>query len=124
VTAERQEEHALVWDAAARFAPTLGFLGALLALMRLVELPTWSAGLPHSLAAALVAAVYGIAVSSLVCQPLATRLRAQARVSALRRDLTIHGVQALRDGAAPSVLEERLAGYLQRHKPAPLADVA
>jgi chemotaxis protein MotA len=124
VSAEREEEHALVFDAAARYAPTLGLLGGLLGLMRVIEAASWSAGLAHGLAAALVATVYGMVLSTLICQPLATRLRAQARVSALRRDLTIHGVLALRDGTAPSVLEERLAGYLQRDKQARLADVA
>ena len=75
------------------------------------------------MAAALVAAVYGVGLASLVFQPLATRLRARARVDARRRGLTIHGVLALRDGASPSAVEERLAGYLQRGR-LPLANVA
>jgi chemotaxis protein MotA len=125
ISAEREEEQAQVFDAAARSAPTLGVLGGVLGLMRALELApaSWSGGTAHGVAAALVAAVYGVGVASLVFQPLATRLRARARVNARRRDLTIHGVLALRDGASPSVVEDRLAGYLQRGR-LPLANVA
>jgi len=56
--------------------------------------------------------------------PLATRLRARARQDALRRELVIDGVLALRDGASPGVLEERLAGYLNLSRPSPMAEVA
>jgi chemotaxis protein MotA len=123
VSGERDEEHALVFDAAARYAPMLGMLGGLLGLMRAVELTSWSAGMSQGLAAALVAIVYGVALAILICQPLAVRLRARARANARCRDLTIRGVLALRDGAAPSVVEERLAGYLQKGR-GPLAVVA
>jgi chemotaxis protein MotA len=125
LSAEREEEQAQVFDAAARSAPTLGVLGGVLGLMRAFELApaSWSGGTAHGVAAALVATVYGVGLASLVFQPLATRLRARARVNARRRDLTIHGVLALRDGASPSVVEERLAGYLQRGR-LPLANVA
>jgi hypothetical protein len=36
----------------------------------------------------------------------------------------IDGVLALRDGASPGVLEERLAGYLTLSRPAAYAEVA
>lgn len=127
LAAEREEEQAQVFDAAARYAPTLGLLGVLLGLMRALELDairaSWSVGMAHGVAAALVATVYGVALASLVFQPLAARLRGRARVNARRRDLTIHGVLALQDGAPPSIVEERLSGYLQRGR-LPLANVA
>lgn len=125
MAAEREEEQAQLFDAAARSAPTLGILGGVLGLMRALEAGpvSWSTGTPHGVAAALVAAVYGVGLASLVFQPLAARLRGRARVNARRRDLTIHGVLALRDGASPSIVEDRLAGYLQRGR-LPLAHVA
>ena len=58
-----------------------------------------------------------IGAANLVFLPLATRLRARARQDALRRELVIDGVLALRDGASPGVLEERLAGYLNLKRP-------
>jgi chemotaxis protein MotA len=114
VSAERDEEQAQVFDTAARYAPTLGILGGLLGLMRAVQIPSASAGMAQGFGAALPATIYGVALAVLVCQPLAVRLRARARANARCRDITIRGVHALRDGAAPSVVEERLSGYLQK----------
>jgi chemotaxis protein MotA len=122
IAAEREEEYAQLFAAAARYAPALGVLGGLLGLMRAVEQAT-PAGVTSGLASALVATVYGVALSILLFQPLATRLRAWARVNARCRELTIHGVMAIREGAAPSIVQERLAGYLHRAR-TPLADAA
>ena len=111
VLAEREEERAHVLEAAAGYAPTLGIVGAVLGLMRIMQTfgPT---GVGAGIAAAFVATVFGVGAANIIFLPLATRLRARARQDQLRRDLVIDGVLALRDGASPGVLEERLAGYL------------
>ena len=125
VCAEREEERAQVFEAAAGYAPTLGIVGAVLGLMNVMRQFS-SATVGDGIAAAFVATVYGIGIANLLFLPLATRLRARARVDALRRDLVIDGVLALREGASPGVLEERLAGYLNlpRQPAAPLGEVA
>jgi chemotaxis protein MotA len=123
VCAEREEERAQVFEAAAGYAPTLGVVGAVLGLMNVMRQFS-SATVGDGIAAAFVATVYGIGIANLLFLPLATRLRARARVDALRRDLVIDGVLALREGASPGVVEDRLAGYLTRQPVAPLAEVA
>lgn len=125
VLAEREEERAQVLEAAAGYAPTLGIVGAVLGLMRVMQHFSTSASLGPGIAAAFVATVLGVGVANLVFLPLATRLRARARQDALRRELVIDGVLALREGTAPGVLEERLAGYLTLTRPAQaMAEVA
>lgn len=115
VCAEREEGCAHVLEAAAGYAPTFGIVGAVLGLMRVMQNFS-SAGVGDGIAAAFVATVYGVGLANLVLLPLATRLRGRARVEALRRDLVIDGVLALRDGASPSAVEERLAGYLKQNR--------
>lgn len=116
VCAEREEQRAHVFEAAAGYAPTLGIIGAVLGLMRVMQhFSTESVG--DGIAAAFVATVYGVGMANLVFLPLATRLRGRARIEALRRDLVIDGILALRDGASPGVVEERLAGYLRLNRP-------
>lgn len=110
VLAEREDERAQVLEAAAGYAPTLGIVGAVLGLMRTMQ--TLGASVGTGIAAAFVATVLGVGVANLVFLPLATRLRSRARQDQLRRALVIDGVMALREGTAPGVLEERLAGYL------------
>ncbi len=123
VCSEREEECAAILEAAAGYAPTLGIVGAVLGLMRVMQ--HFSNGdVGSGIAAAFVATVYGVGVANLVFLPLATRLRSRARLDALRRELVIDGVLALRDGASPGVVEERLAGYLHQARNNPLAEVA
>jgi chemotaxis protein MotA len=112
VAAESDEEHAQVLEAAAGYAPTLGIVGAVLGLMRVMQHFAEADAVGTGIAAAFVATIFGVCAANLVFLPLATRLRVHARQQALRRELIINGVLALRDGASPGVLEERLAGYL------------
>jgi chemotaxis protein MotA len=113
VCAERDEEQAQVIEAAAGYAPTLGVVGAVLGLMHVMQRLSASGDVGVGIAAAFVATVYGVGAANLVFLPLATRLRARARLDVLRRELTIDGIMALRDGMHPSLVEDRLAGYLQ-----------
>ena len=117
VLAEQDEQRAQVFEAAAGYAPTLGIVGAVLGLMRVMQ-ATGSEAMGPGIAAAFVATIYGVGAANLLLLPLATRLRARARHDALCRELVIDGVVALRDGASPGVLEERLAGYLTLNRPA------
>lgn len=112
VAVERDEEQAQVLEAAAGYAPTLGIVGAVLGLMRVMQHFATADVVGGGIAAAFVATIFGVGAANLVFLPLATRLRVRARQEALRRELIIDGVLALRDGASPGVLEERLAGYL------------
>lgn len=112
VCAERDEERAQVLESAAGYAPTLGIIGAVLGLMHVMQQMSSPAEVGNGIAAAFVATLYGIGVANLVFLPLATRLRARARLDGLRRELTIDGVEALRDRLHPRLMEERLLGYL------------
>ena len=124
VLAERDEQRAQVLEAAAGYAPTLGIVGAVLGLMRVMQQFSSTTSLGSGIAAAFVATILGVGAANLIFLPLATRLRARARRDAIRRELVIDGVLALRDGTSPGVLEERLAGYLNLGRPTAVAEVA
>jgi len=115
VSVDLDEERAQVFDAAAGYAPTLGIIGAVLGLMRVMQTINSPAQVGAGIAAAFVATIYGVGLANLVFLPFATRLRTRSRIAALRRDLTIDGVMALLEGLHPTMVEERLAGYLRTH---------
>jgi chemotaxis protein MotA len=119
-----EEAPARVLEAAAGYAPTLGIVGAVLGLMRVMQHFDAAVGIGPGIAAAFVATVYGVGAANLLFLPLATRVRAASRTEVLRRDLVIHGVLALREGASPGVVEERLAGYLRPARTTALPEVA
>jgi len=114
-SADRDEELIEVFESAAGYAPTLGIVGAVLGLMNVMRALSTAggAGVGLGIAAAFVATIYGVGASNLIFLPIATRLRVRARNEALRRELTIDGVLALHDRLHPSVLEERLVGYVR-----------
>lgn len=115
VSVDLDEERAQVFEAAAGYAPTLGIIGAVIGLMRVMQSINSPAQVGAGIAAAFVATIYGVGLANLVFLPFATRLRARSRIAALRRDLTIDGVMALLEGLHPTMVEERLAGYLRTH---------
>jgi chemotaxis protein MotA len=111
---DRDEESAEVFDAAAGYSPTLGIVGAVIGLMSVMRHLSSSGGVGVGIAAAFVATIYGVGAANLIFLPLATRLRVRARVEALRRELMIDGILALHNRLHPTLLEERLTGYLRR----------
>jgi chemotaxis protein MotA len=113
-TSDRDEESAEIFDAAAGYAPTLGIVGAVIGLMSVMRHLSSSGGVGVGIAAAFVATIYGVGAANLIFLPLATRLRVRARVEALRRELMIDGILALHNKLHPSLLEDRLTGYLRR----------
>ena len=111
--AERGEELAEVFESAAGYAPTLGIVGAVLGLMGVMRHMTSAGSIGEGMAAAFVATIYGVGAANLIFLPIATRLRVRARMEALRRAITIDGILALHDRLQPSIVEERLTGYLR-----------
>jgi chemotaxis protein MotA len=112
VSLEREEEYAQVFEAAGGYAPTLGIVAAVLGLMRAMQDMSSPAQVGAGIASAFVSTIYGLGVANLIFLPLATRLRTNARLHALRREFTIEGVLALHGGLHPRMVEERLNGYV------------
>jgi len=83
----REDIPARVFEAAAGYAPTLGILGAVLGLIRVMEHLASPAALGNGIAIAFVATVYGVGSANLVLLPIAARLRERAATASRRRDL-------------------------------------
>jgi chemotaxis protein MotA len=110
---EADEECAVVLETAAGYAPTLGILGAVLGLIRVMESLATPAGVGAGIAVAFVSTVYGVGAANLLLLPLASRLRAHARNAAVGRELIIEGVCAVQQRLHPRVVEAHLAGFIR-----------
>jgi chemotaxis protein MotA len=110
---EADEECALVIETAAGYAPTLGILGAVLGLIRVMESLATPAGVGAGIAVAFVATVYGVGSANLLLLPLASRLRSISRNAAVGRELIIEGVCAVQQRLHPRVVEAHLAGFIR-----------
>jgi len=112
--AERSDELADVFESAAGYSPTLGIVGAVLGLMGVMGHMSSTSSVGEGIAAAFVSTIYGVGAANLIFLPIATRLRVRARMESLRRAITIDGILAVHERLQPSVVEERLTGYLRR----------
>jgi chemotaxis protein MotA len=113
---DAEEECASVLETAAGYAPTLGILGAVLGLIRVMENLATPAAVGAGIAVAFVATVYGVGLANLVLLPLAARLRSMSRAAALSRDIVTEGSVVLRQGLHPRVVEAHLGGFVRNRK--------
>jgi chemotaxis protein MotA len=102
---------ARVFEAAAGYAPTMGILGAVLGLMRVMENLGAPGALGAGIAVAFVATVYGVGIANLVLLPVAGRLRERAAASARRREVIAHGLEAIHQRLNPRLVARRLRPF-------------
>jgi chemotaxis protein MotA len=107
----QDEAPARVFEAAAGYAPTMGILGAVLGLMRVMENLGSPGALGAGIAVAFVATVYGVGVANLVLLPLAGRLRERAANAARRREVIAHGLEAINQRLNPRLVARRLRAF-------------
>lgn len=102
---------ARIFEAAAGYAPTLGILGAVLGLIRVMQNLGTPATLGTGIAAAFVATAYGVGFANLVLLPLAGRLRERSAHAARRRELITQGVCAIHKRTNPRLVAQGLRAH-------------
>jgi chemotaxis protein MotA len=98
-------------ESAAGYAPTLGILGAVLGLMRLMENLPSPAALGRGIALAFVATVYGITLANLLLLPIASRLRERAVSRGRRRDLITDALVDMHKRLNPRLVAQKARGF-------------
>ena len=112
---KRYEEEAGVFKVVGKFPPAFGLMGTTLGMIGLLQ----SIGnadafkkLGPSMAVALVATFYGIALANLIFVPLGEHLSQLNREDEVLRQIVMDGVRQLRLKEHPVVVEEHLKSYL------------
>jgi chemotaxis protein MotA len=118
----RDDVPARVFEAAAGYAPTLGILGAVLGLIRVMETLVAPQALGSGIAIAFVSTVYGVGSANLILLPIAARLRERSATAARRRDLIIEALVDVQQRLNPRLVAQKTRGFA---KEAPrLAEIA
>lgn len=107
----REDVPARVFEAAAGYAPTLGILGAVLGLIRVMEHLASPADLGSGIAMAFVATVYGVGSANLLLLPIAARLRERAAAAARRRDLMTEALIDVQQRINPRLVAQKARGF-------------
>lgn len=111
----RHEEDAEIFKALSKFPPAFGLLGAvigMIAMMQNMGGPDGMAKVGPSLAVALVATLYGIALANFFFLPLGENLTKLNRLDGMIRQMVIDGVKLIRLKKHPLVVEETIKSHL------------
>lgn len=109
---ERHESNASIFEAAAGFAPTMGIIGTVMGLVKVLSNLTDTAALAENIAVAFIATLYGVGTANLIWLPIATKLKAKSRAEILERELMMEGALSILAGDSPSMVEDKLNAYL------------
>jgi chemotaxis protein MotA len=111
---ERKKYEASVFDAAGGFSPTFGIIGTVMGLVLVLgSLGGSAADLGHSIGAAFIATLYGIAFANVFWLPIGLKLKKKLKEEVLRLEMILEGIMAIQAGENPSLIKERLSAYLE-----------
>jgi len=95
------------------YAPTLGMIGTVIGLINILGNLADPEALGTGMALALLTTLYGVFFANIFFAPVAAKLTLLNTLEVASRDLTVEGILAIRDGASPRHLVERLEAYLE-----------
>ncbi|MCB0415302.1 MAG: MotA/TolQ/ExbB proton channel family protein [Bdellovibrionales bacterium] len=112
---KRYEEDSHMFSTLARFPPAFGLLGAVIGMVTLMQGLGGEDAIKTvgpSMAVALVATMYGIAISNFIFIPLGENLSKYNKTDKTIRLIVIDGVRLIRQKKHPLVVEENIKSYL------------
>ncbi len=104
------------------YAPTFGMVGTLIGLVNMLGNLSDPEQLGSGLALALLTTFYGVLLANLVCNPIASRLERLNETELSALDVALDGLLAVRGGAGPRQVIERLEAYLPPSQRAGVGD--
>lgn len=111
----RHEEDAEIFKSLAKFPPAFGLLGAVIGMIAMMQSLGGADSFTKvgpSLAVALVATLYGIAIANFVFLPLGENLAKVNRHDAITRNMVMDGVKLIRQKKHPLLVEEVILSHL------------
>ncbi len=112
---ERQGEgDARVLETAGGFAPTIGVIGTVIGLIDVFRHFSDLSSVATGVGTAFVSTIYGLVLANLLFLPAAHRIRATMEQSSLTDELISEGALGILDAIHPTLLRERLQGFLAK----------
>ena len=112
ISEQQAEEDARVYEAAGGYAPTIGIIGAVLGLMQVMKHLDSIQDVGRGIAIAFVATVYGVGMANLICLPMGSKIRTQARMASKLGEMVLEGVVAIQKGKNPRLIRQMLQPFL------------
>jgi len=117
---ERFDGYAKMFESAGGYAPTMGIIGTVMGLIRVLGSLAEPANLGSSIAVAFIATLYGVASANLIFLPIASKIRARGEEEVQVMEMMLEGLLAVQNAENPNLVRKKLATYLddyQEEKP-------
>ncbi len=111
---EHEQRQAIkVWESAGGYAPTIGILGAVLGLIRVMENLADPVLLGSGIAVAFVSTIYGVGLANLICQPVANRIKLHVQQEVVKREMLAEALLSISRGESMQLITERIGSHWQ-----------
>ncbi|MBI2572092.1 MAG: MotA/TolQ/ExbB proton channel family protein [Candidatus Schekmanbacteria bacterium] len=117
---QRHKRGQRIFRSIGSMGPAFGMIGTLVGLVQLLSNMQDPSGVGPAMALALITTLYGALLANLIAIPLAEKLANRSEEEALMMELSINGVAAISQGAAPQLVREQLVAYLSQSMQAKL----
>jgi chemotaxis protein MotA len=98
-----------------KFPPAFGLMGTtlgMIALLKSLGSPGASASIGPSMAVALIATLYGVALTNFIFIPIAENLSKQTQEDSVSRQMVVEGIMLISEGVPTSYIEAKLHSFL------------
>ncbi len=95
------------------YAPTLGMIGTVIGLINILGNLSDPSALGTGMALALLTTLYGVFFANIIFGPIAGKLAVLNELEVMTRELIVEGIIAIREGASPRHIVDRLEAYLE-----------
>ena len=100
------------WEKWAEMGPAWGMIGTLIGLVNMLKELDDPNSIGPNMAIALLTTLYGSLIANWLCNPIASKLKANDAIEVAMREITIEGLLSIQAGENPRVIEEKLKSFL------------
>lgn len=101
-----------VFEAAGGFAPTMGIIGTVMGLVKVLGNLSDPSALSESIASAFIATLYGVSSANLLWLPIASKLKMKDKAEVSAMEMVLDGILSIQAGENPSILKEKLKTHI------------
>ncbi|WP_172198358.1 flagellar motor protein [Saccharibacillus qingshengii] len=109
---DKFDGYAKIFESAGGYAPTMGIIGTVMGLIRVLGSLTEPANLGSSIAVAFIATLYGVASANLIFLPIASKIRARGEEEVQVMEMMLEGLLSVQNAENPNLVRKKLGTYL------------
>lgn len=113
----KYEGYAKIFEAAGGYAPTMGIIGTVMGLIRVLSSLTDPSNLGASIAVAFTATLYGVASANLIFLPIASKIKSRCQIELSSMEMLLVGLLALQNGDHPQLVRKKLGSFVSDASP-------